>query len=150
MKTITEADLINGRYEGDLYLSGYPHALPAGFSSVSGWLNLRGYPHALPAGLTSVGGYLDLKGYKHALPAGLASVGGDLYLYDYPHALPAGLAHRDTRKISQEDLAVAVLRCVWTEVGKEAARVRVRELAAGAERRNIGDDVALAVLRARL
>ena len=48
----------------------------------------------LPAGLTSVGGYLYLSGYTHPLPAGLTSVGGDLDLSGYTHPLPAGLTKK--------------------------------------------------------
>jgi hypothetical protein len=75
---------------GDLNLSGYTHALPAGFTHCGGDLNLSGYTHALPAGFKHCGGDLNLSGYTHALPAGFTHCGGDLYLRDYTHALPAG------------------------------------------------------------
>ena len=38
---------------GDLYLSGYTHALPAAFTHCVGGLDLSGYTHALPAGFKS-------------------------------------------------------------------------------------------------
>jgi hypothetical protein len=63
-----------------VYLRGYAHPLPAGLTSVGGYVYLRGYAHPLPAGLTSVGGYVYLEGYAHPLPAGLTSVGGYVYL----------------------------------------------------------------------
>ena len=52
-----------------------------------------GYTAALPAGLTTVTGYLRLPdGYTAALPTGLTTVTGGLELpADYTATLPAGL-----------------------------------------------------------
>ena len=57
MRTITDADIVDGCYGGSL--------------------DLRGYTHPLPATLTSVGGSLDLEGYTHPLPAWIISAGKD-------------------------------------------------------------------------
>ena len=48
----------------------------------------------LPAGLTSIGGFVDLRGYGHALPAALTNIWGFVYLENYGHALPAALTVR--------------------------------------------------------
>ena len=70
------------RIDGDAYLRGYGHALPA-LTSIGGGAYLRGYGHVLPA-LTSIGIWADLRGYGHALPA-LTSIGGWAYLRGYGH-----------------------------------------------------------------
>lgn len=70
MRKITEADLIDGRYPGNLDLRGYKHPLPAALTSIGGGCYLRGYEHPLPSALTSIGMWCDLRGYEHAYHAG--------------------------------------------------------------------------------
>ena len=57
---------------GDLDVSGYGFALPAGLTT-TGDLDVSGYGFALPAGLTTTGDLYGLSGYGFALPAGLTT-----------------------------------------------------------------------------
>ena len=74
------------RIDGDVFLSDYPHPLPA-LTTIGGLAYLDRYKHALPA-LTSIGWRAYLEGYDHALPA-LTSIGSSADLNSYGHALPA-------------------------------------------------------------
>jgi hypothetical protein len=93
-------------------VEGYTHPLPAGLTSIGGFLCVRGYTHPLPAGLTSIGGSLDVEGYTHPLPAGLTSIGRSLYVRGYTHPLPAGLKVNGAEIPVLQDIDAKILAAV--------------------------------------